>query len=48
MIKQDDSLIAAFKVQRRLDLEDIKTGFNYLQRYAKEVVIRKRRQAQTE
>lgn len=40
VIKQDESLIAAFKVQGRLDLEDFKTGFNYLKRFAKDVIER--------
>jgi hypothetical protein len=29
IVKQDNSIIAAFKVQKRLDLEEMKTGFNY-------------------
>jgi hypothetical protein len=40
IVKQDNSIIAAFKVQKRLDLEDMRTGFNYLQRFAKDVVKR--------
>jgi hypothetical protein len=40
MVKQDNSIIAAFKVQKRLDLEDIRTGFNYLQRFAKDIIKR--------
>jgi hypothetical protein len=40
IVKQDNSIIAAFKVQKRLDLEDIRTGFNYLQRFAKDVIKR--------
>ena len=40
VIKQDNSIIAAFKVQRRLDLEDIKTGFNYLRRFSADVIKR--------
>jgi hypothetical protein len=40
IIKQDNSIIAAFKVQKRLDLEDIRTGFNYLQRFAKDFIKR--------
>jgi hypothetical protein len=35
LVRQDNSIIAAFKVQKRLDLEDMRTGFNYLQRFAK-------------
>ena len=38
IVKQDNSIIAAFKVQKRLDLEDMRTGFNYLQRFAKDVI----------
>jgi len=38
IVKQDNNIIAAFKVQKRLDLEDIRTGFNYLQRSAKDVI----------
>ncbi|MGD0645873.1 MAG: hypothetical protein ABSA75_13285 [Candidatus Bathyarchaeia archaeon] len=38
--KQDYSIIADFKVQKRLDLEDMKTGFNYLQRFTKEIIKR--------
>jgi hypothetical protein len=40
IVKQDNSIIAAFKVQKRLDLEDMRTGFNYLQRFAKDIVKR--------
>jgi len=40
VIKQDSSIIGAFKVMRRLDLEDYKTGFNYLRRYAGDVIRR--------
>ncbi len=40
IVKQDNSIIAAFKVQKRLDLEDMRTGFNYLQRFAKDVINR--------
>jgi len=38
IVKQDNSIIAAFKVQKRLDLEDIKTGFGYLERYSKDII----------
>jgi hypothetical protein len=37
IVKQDNSIIAAFKVQKRLDLEDMRTGFSYLQRFAKDI-----------
>jgi len=40
IVKQDNSIIAAFKVQKRLDLEDMRTGFNYLQRFAKDIIER--------
>jgi hypothetical protein len=40
IVKQDNSIIAVFKVQKRLDLEDMRTGFNYLQRFAKDVIKR--------
>jgi ribosomal protein L40E len=43
IVRQDNSIIAAFKVQKRLDLEDMRTGFNYLQRFAKDVVKREGR-----
>jgi len=40
IIKQDDSIISAFKVQRRLDLEDFRTGFRYLKRFATDVIMK--------
>lgn len=40
IVKQDNSIIAAFRVQKRLDLEDMRTGFNYLQRFAKDIIKR--------
>ena len=40
IIKQDNSIIAAFKVQRRLDLESYTTGFNYLRRFASDIIAR--------
>jgi len=42
IVKQDNSIIAAFKVQKRLDLEDMRTGFNYLQRFATDVINREK------
>jgi hypothetical protein len=39
IVRQDNSIIAAFKVQERLDLEDMRTGFNYLKRFAKDIII---------
>jgi hypothetical protein len=44
LAKQDNSTIAAFKVQKRLDLEDMRTGFGYLQRFAKDVIKRENQQ----
>jgi integrase len=38
IIKEDDSIISAFKVQRRLDLEDFRTGFRYLKRFATDII----------
>jgi len=38
IVKQDNSIFAAFKVKRRLDLEDIKTGFGYLDRFSKDII----------
>ena len=43
IIKQDNSIISAFKVMQRLDLEDYATGFNYIRRYAKDVIQREKR-----
>jgi len=38
VVRSDPSIIGVFKVQRRLDLEDYRTGFNYLRRYAADVI----------
>jgi integrase len=40
VIKSDSSIMGAFKVQRRLDLEDFRTGFSYLRRFAADVIER--------
>lgn len=40
IVKQDNSIIAGFKVQKRLDLEDTRTGLRYLQRFAKDIIKR--------
>ena len=40
VIKQDSSLMGAFKVMRRLDLSDFRTGYNYLRRFASDVIER--------
>jgi len=45
IIKQDSSIISAFKVQRRLDLEDIRTGFNYLKRFSADIIKREEEKA---
>jgi integrase len=44
IIKQDNSIIAAFKVQRRLDLESVNTGFNYLRRFSADIIQRQEQQ----
>jgi len=38
VIKDDPSIIGAFRVMRRLDLEDYRTGFSYLRRYAVDII----------
>lgn len=38
VIKKDPTIIGAFKVMRRLDLEDYRTGFSYLKRFAADVI----------
>lgn len=43
IVHEDPSIIAAFKVKKRLDLEDIKTGFRYLDRYAVDIIDREGR-----
>ena len=40
VIKKDSTIIGAFRVMRRLDLEDFRTGFNYLRRFAADVIER--------
>ena len=40
IIRQDPTIIGAFKVMRRLDLESYQTGFNYLKRFAADVINR--------
>jgi hypothetical protein len=45
VIKEDSTIIAAFKVQRRLDLESYTTGFNYLRRFSSDVIKREMEQA---
>jgi len=43
VVKKDPSIFAAFRVMRRLDLEDSKTGFRYLLRFASDVIEREQR-----
>lgn len=40
IIRKDPSIIGAFKVQRRLDLESYTTAFNYLRRYGTDIIER--------
>ena len=40
VIQKDPSIIGAFKVQERLDLKDIETGFAYLRRFAVDIIDR--------
>jgi integrase len=40
VVEQDSSLLAAFKIQRHLDLERFETGFNYLKRFASDTITR--------
>jgi len=45
IVKSDPSLIGIFRVMQRLDLEDYRTGFNYLKRYAGDVIQREQQKA---
>lgn len=38
VVKKDASILAAFKVMQRLDLESHITGFNYLRRFATDII----------
>ncbi len=40
VIEADPSIYGAFKVQRRLDLKDHRTGFRYLRRFATDIIRR--------
>jgi integrase len=40
VVKSDPSMIGAFRVQRRLDLESFETGFTYVKRYASDIIQR--------
>jgi len=48
VIRGDPSIFGAFKVQRRLDLESYQTGFNYLKRFAADVITREAEAAKAE
>jgi len=48
VIKSDPTVIGAFKVMRRLDLKDFRTGFNYLRRYAGDVIRREEQKLRQE
>lgn len=38
IIEKDQSIVAPWKVRRRLDLEKVETAFRYMDRYAKDVI----------
>jgi len=38
IVKKDPTIIAPFKVMRRLDLESFTTAFNYMRRYAEDII----------
>ena len=40
VVKSDSTIIGAFRIQRRLDLDDYRTGFNYVRRFASDVIQR--------
>jgi ribosomal protein L40E len=40
VIKADPTIIGAFKVMNRLDLDNYETGFHYLKRYASDIIQR--------
>jgi hypothetical protein len=42
VIRKDPSIIGAFKVMNRLDLENYETGFHYLKRYASDIIQREK------
>ena len=42
VIKADPTIIRAFKVMNRLDLENYETGFHYLKRYASDIIQREK------
>jgi len=43
VVKSDPTLIGIFRVMRRLDLEDYRTGFEYLKRHAGDVIEREQK-----
>jgi len=48
IVKKDPSIIAPFKVMRRLDLESFTTAFNYMRRYAEDIIETEETQEQEE
>jgi hypothetical protein len=48
VVKSDPSIIGAFKVQRRLDLENIQTGFRYLKRFSADLIERELKRGETD
>jgi site-specific recombinase XerD len=48
IIKKDNSIISAFRVQRRLDLEDFRTGFSYLKRFASDIIAKEEAKSEQE
>ena len=47
VVQKDPSIIGAFKVQRRLDLENIQTGFRYLRRFSADLIERELKEDET-
>jgi integrase len=41
VVQQDSSILGAYKVKERLNLESVQTGFRYLNRYAVDVIRRR-------
>jgi hypothetical protein len=48
IVKKDPSIIAPFKVMRRLNLESFTTAFNYMRRYAEDVIDTQEEKDRTE
>jgi integrase len=40
VVQQDSSILGAYKVKERLNLESVQTGFRYLERYATDIIRR--------